>query len=51
MNICHPLQKAGVNFIGGKYALLKNPEKGCSEKHKINMQTVQETSQTVVTCA
>ena len=36
MGRCQPLQKAGVKFTGGGAALPTNPEKGRTDKCKIN---------------
>ena len=40
MGICQPLQKEGVNFMGGEAASPTNPEKGRDNKRNTNMQTV-----------
>ena len=49
--ILHPYQKRDVNFMRVEAALRTNPEKGCDDKCKINMQTVWATRWPVITRA
>ena len=51
MGRCQPRHNAGVNFMGGEAASLTNPEKGRSDKRKINMKTTLEMRQLVITNA